>query len=173
MEREPTLLFRRAASAVREQLLSIVPDQHHHRYVVSTKEACRRVAQDCAPKLCKAPDDLQLATNALAEFAESMLSIDAVEGAALLASHFPDCPTTLTIEVLTPLRREDPATEATVKAVTQAEATLSQRFSPLLPTGLRFINSARKPLEVLEPRLRDRWKQDPQTDFLALAVFRR
>lgn len=119
------------------------------------------------------PDDIEPAVDAVTDFLRQMLRTSGVEAVAFLAVREPSCPITLSIEVFTQLERGNEKSTNTVGAVTTADAALANRLSSFLPSGLRFVNTARMDLAALKQRLTKRWADDPALNLLCFVTFER
>lgn len=142
------------------------------KYDVYSKDYCHALAQDLSSMVVE-PADLQEAAVALTDFLEQMLDTTGVEAVAFLSVHAPPAPITLSIEVLTRLRRGDKASTDTVRAVAKAKSALASRISSFLPSGLGFVNTAGTDLHALEQQLSKQWGSDPTLHPCSFVVFHR
>lgn len=143
------------------------------RYVITPQDSRPEMARRCGERLRLPDDAMQQAVFALDAFKDEMLAIKDVEAVAFLAARAPNCPTTLTVEVLTRLEFEDERATQAVMNVEKAKAALSEWLASVLPSGLRFVNTARMNVDSLEPHLRDKWSKDSTLELLAFVVFQR
>lgn len=145
------------ARTVQERVASLLRNlRKEQRYVITPKDSHPEMARRCGERLHLSKEGMEQTVSALAAFKDEMLGIKDVEAVAFLASRVPDCPTTLTIEVLTRLEMGDERATQAVMDVEKAKAALSERLASVLPSGLRFVDTARMNVDSLEPPLRRR-----------------
>lgn len=125
------------------------------------KSSTRKVSLRSAERF-RSKEDIRetAAASALSTFVDKLLDLKKVAAVAFLTSSVPDCPTTLTIEVLTPITMDKSSIE-TCSAVNIAKADLSKGLDPVMPSGLRYVNTKNTVnVQSLEPKLRARWRRD-------------
>ncbi len=142
------------------------------RCVLSSIDQCRILVDDFRSRFGQRTT-ANKASLALLNFTQKLFLTRGVDAAAFLAARGGHWATTLSIEVITPLRRHDELTAETVRRVTEADAELTEALACSVPVGLRFINSSRLDLETLELRLRNRWADSAALNPLAFLVFQR
>lgn len=174
MNKESMAVSINPSRTLQERVASFLRNlRKERRYVVTPKDSHPEMARRCGERLRLPEEGMERAVSALAAFKDEMLGSKDVKAVAFLAARVPDCPTTLTIEVLTPLEMGNERATQAVMDVEKAKAALSERLASVLPSGLRFVNTARMSVDSLEPQLRGRWSKDPTLELLAFVVFQR
>lgn len=118
-----------------------------HRFVVTSADLCHDLARVCAAEVVPARG-VRSVTRALSDFAVDLLAIPAVRAAAFLAYQEGRAPTTVAIDVLMPLSPVTAAGVEAIDAVMKADGRLADRLGLVLPTSLRFVDTAGANLEL-------------------------
>lgn len=144
------------------------------RCTITQDQVLHRAVRRSAERFQSNEDTQETAatTSALNTFIDRLSGLEAVDAVAFLVSSVPDCPTTLTIEVLTPITMKKSSID-TCSAVNIAKADLSKGLDSVMPSGLRYINTKNTAnVQSLEPKLRERWRRDGLQE-IAFLVFQR
>jgi hypothetical protein len=145
------------------------------RYVI-TSSADLVALRDCALEGAPAQSPVAV-VDALTGFATTLYRLPPIAGVAFLTSRqrrgSPHGPTTLAIEILQPVNPENRDAAEAFQAAILAKAQLSEQLAAVLPCVMGVVNTEEKPLDVLEPGLWRRWRDDPSLNLLAFLIFQR
>lgn len=137
--------------------------------VVSSEDFIE-IVENVAQKVCPRKDMDNVAP-ALIEFTDALLHNNPVQAVAFLSARQPNCPVTLSIQVILPLQPQNETSDTALKAVIAAGGVFAKRTLNILPVELQPIDSAGQDLNVLQRQLQNRWAKDPDLELLAVLNF--
>lgn len=143
------------------------------RYVIETTLTCPDIASRCGQQLQLKQGDQEEAIAAIDRFKDDMLAIELVEAVAFLASQASPAPVTLQIVVFMPLMKENDLHIDAFETVSRAGAVLHRDLTPIMPSGLKFVNTVNKGLDAQERKHVKKWKKDLTLDLLAFVEIER
>lgn len=127
----------------------------------------------CGRRLTKKKDSRRQAYEVLVFFLGQLLAIRSVEAACFLLSKAPEEPVSLVVEILMPLKPKGPDIRASVREVTRAASHFKKALRSILPVSVNFVNTAGRPLDEVEQKLKEDWTADSSLRLLGRARFER
>lgn len=157
---------------IKDRVVSFLERFTQERFVISSKEQCREVAEYCSRSLFRG-DKQHAVSEALVNFTGSLFDVDQVGAVAFLTVDQRPGPTCFGIEIFRPLVLNNPDRES-IDKIYEVEAELFKSIRGIIPPSLGFVNIPNPSDLVAAERLsRERWDKDPDKHPLAFVEFSR